>query len=113
MLDTFRFINYLDFKDLGRLPIGDACAPESTKMSASKVTMSSEDNKKTDVFVVFFSYRWLGATSEPQMDGPDDSNNTQYMRMLHALDLFLDQRKDLDPGNLGTWLVSACTSHVI
>jgi hypothetical protein len=56
---------------------------------------SHEDN-----YIMFLLYRWLGRGS------PDDSFNTQYNRMKHALELFLDKHPWLDPDKVLVWLVS-------
>jgi hypothetical protein len=53
-----------------------------------------------DDYIMLLSYRCLGKGS------PDDSSNTQYNRMKHALELFLNKHPWLDHDKGGVWLVS-------
>lgn len=94
MLDKFKYVRYVDFKNHQKLPRSDS----------GLVQVYSEadtDNHATDeLFVIFFSYRWIGG------DAPDDSKNTQWKRMIRCAEAFLVQNPNVRLESLGIWLVS-------
>ncbi|KAK4552907.1 hypothetical protein LTR86_010039 [Recurvomyces mirabilis] len=91
MLSDFRYVKYHDFLNHGRLPI-----------SGAGLTQIHRDSSEEDPFVVFFSYRWLCH------DKPDTDDNTQWKRMLNAVDGFLAANKDIRPEQLAIWVDYAC-----
>ena len=106
-LDWFRYVEYNEFKRLGRLPIADEDREVTNEWSTRAIVDSHEiGGDQSNVFIVFFSYRWIGASRDPPIEGPDDAYNTQYRRMLQALELLLEEQKEVSPDNVGIWLVS-------
>ncbi|RAQ52672.1 hypothetical protein AFGD_004895 [Aspergillus flavus] len=98
IFDGLKFVWYRDFLRNGRLPrsnhgltqnyrdIEPECAPE---------------------YIVFISYRWING--DPAcLASPDDTNHTQYHRMITAIEAFLEAHGSLDPERLGIWLDWAC-----
>ncbi|KAK6955402.1 hypothetical protein Daesc_003039 [Daldinia eschscholtzii] len=107
MFSEFSFVPYSAFRSLGRLPkhtdglvkeFRDEPEPEPDSESESK-------ELKTPDFVIFFSYRWRGASS------PDDESNTQYKRMLAATEEFLKLHPAIDRARMGIWLDCACINQ--
>ncbi|KAI2778873.1 hypothetical protein F4815DRAFT_476123 [Daldinia loculata] len=99
MFSGFSFVPYSAFCSLGRLPKHtDGLVKEFTDESGSK------EYKNPD-FVIFFSYRWRGASS------PDDEVNTQYKRMLAATEEFLKLHPSIDRARMGIWLDCACINQ--
>ncbi|KAF2830273.1 hypothetical protein CC86DRAFT_342904 [Ophiobolus disseminans] len=96
MLDKFKYVRYIDFKNHQKLPRSDS--------GLVKVYSEADnDNHATDeLFVIFFSYRWIGG------DVPDDSKNTQWKRMISCAEAFLVQNPDVRLETLGIWLDLAC-----
>ena len=94
MLDKFKYVRYIDFKNHQKLP----------RSGSDLVKVYSEadtDNHATDeLFVIFLSYRWIGG------DVPDDSKNTQWKRMVSCAEAFLAQNPNVRLETLGIWLVS-------
>lgn len=98
-LDWFWFLEYEDFKRANRLPHADF----------DKLAKRFEFAKHgaRDLFIIFFSYRWIGGMSG-RLD-PDDADHSQYKRMLNALEAYLEDNS-LDRKNVGIWLVSLASS---
>ena len=95
--DTLKCVRYSDFLRCGSLPRhNDGFAKDlSSELNASQ-------GLTVDV-MIFFSYRWLnGGGNKPF---PDDVENTQYHRMVHATRDFLKLDSAVDPDRLGIWLV--------
>ncbi|KAK3934429.1 hypothetical protein QBC46DRAFT_399805 [Diplogelasinospora grovesii] len=107
--DVLKYVPYPEFEALGRLPRStDGLArPFTPRMPASE---SDGASSKGDVFIIFFSYRWLGRNSNGQAL-PDDTNHTQYRRMMRATDGFLALHPELDKQGLGVWLDYACVDQ--
>ncbi|KAI8961101.1 hypothetical protein F5Y11DRAFT_242896 [Daldinia sp. FL1419] len=99
MFSGFTFVPYSSFRSLGRLPKHtDGLVQKFADQSASN------DYKNSD-FVIFFSYRWRGASS------PDDEANTQYKRMLAATEKFVARHPSIDRARMGIWLDCACINQ--
>lgn len=56
-------------------------------------------------FVIFISYTRINR--DPNARTPDDTNNTQYRRMLRAIEQFLALHPFVDRDCLSIWVVSA------
>ncbi|KAI4256985.1 MAG: hypothetical protein L6R42_005918 [Xanthoria sp. 1 TBL-2021] len=98
LYDGFKFLWYSDFLDFGRLP-------RSTDDLTNEYVIGTEDSRNSmPEFVVFFSYRWIN--QDPNVSSPDDSQHTQYKRMIVALEEFLKIHPETDRKKLGIWLVS-------
>nr|KAK5448452.1 hypothetical protein LTR18_001540 [Exophiala xenobiotica] len=111
ILDDFYFVPYNDFKALGKLPVLAELRPGSREKLAKKISESCEsDPNGDDLFIIFFSYRWIGRYSDPPVDGPDDSKHSQYHRMVNAVETLLQrkrlERKRIDPDQVGIWLTA-------
>lgn len=91
MFDALKFLRYSDLLKFGKLPrssdsLTQVFAPGGTE------------------FAIFISYRWLvKATLD---NSPDDEENTQYKRVIAAVEQFLTLRPDVDRSKLSIWLVS-------
>lgn len=101
MFDAFYYVRYVDFKKHGRLP-------SSNDRMTKKFTPATKGamNEQGEDFIIFFSYRWIGRTSNPAIDGPDDEKDTQWHRMMNVINEFLKKRPKVNPTRLGIWLVS-------
>jgi tetratricopeptide (TPR) repeat protein len=97
--DNFKYVRYSDFLRCGRLP-----------RSNDGYTQDPARKKEAhqDPFVLFFSYRWIATDPGVQAfeGSPDDSNHTQYKRMLRAIEQFLDLHHEVDREQLCIWIVS-------
>lgn len=104
IFDHLRFVRYTDFLRIGRLP-------RSTDGVTRQINVEDTTEEKS-LFIVFISYRWLARDSGPAVVGSssDDAFGTQYKRMASALEQFLAIHPDIDPVNLGIWLVSQKSS---
>ena len=110
ILDDFWFVPYNDFKALGKLPVTAELRPGSREGLAKRISESTESDPDNDaLYIIFFSYRWIGRHSDPPVEGPDDSKHSQYLRMVNAVETHL-KRKRLHPDNVGIWLVSKILS---
>lgn len=92
MFDALKFLRYSDLVGFGKLPrssdsLTQVFAPGSTE------------------FVIFISYRWL--VKATLNNSPDDEENTQYNRVVAAVEEFLAPRPDVDRSKLSIWLVRA------
>ncbi|KAE8315174.1 hypothetical protein BDV41DRAFT_200098 [Aspergillus transmontanensis] len=98
IFDGLKFVWYRDFVRNGRLPrsnhgltqnyrdIEPECAPE---------------------YIIFISYRWING--DPAcLASPDDTNHTQYHRMIRAIEAFLETHDSINAQRLGIWLDWAC-----
>ena len=99
--DDFHYVKYTDFKNHRRLPL-------STDRLSKQFPDVGEDGafENKDHFLIFFSYRWIGRTSKPSIEGPDDDSDTQWRRMVNAVDEFLRKHRDVKSERLSLWLVS-------
>lgn len=98
MFDGLMFVRYSDFLRFGRLP---RWSDGLTQQFMSESGGSHQDGAAE--FVIFFSYRWIN--KDPGALSPDDTNNTQYRRMVRAAEEFLRLHPSIDRGRLGIWVV--------
>ena len=101
LYDGFKFLWYTDLKAFGRLP------RSTDGLTNEFVTDGKGHHSLMPEFVVFFSYRWINQA--PHITSPDDLDNTQYKRMIAALEDFLKLHPEMNPGKLGVWMV--CPLH--
>ena len=101
IFDSFDCLKYNVFRNMGRLPT-----------SSEKLTKKFQKQYQIndDEYVIFFSYRWIGHLDN-RYGQPDDSQNSQWRRMINAVDQFLEQMGgQVDKSRLSLWLVSLCVS---
>ncbi|KAK4211284.1 hypothetical protein QBC37DRAFT_446414, partial [Rhypophila decipiens] len=102
MFDQLRAIR--DFAQFGRLP-----------RSSDGLAMPLMDSRKGrtggDEFIIFFSYRWIN--HDPGANSPDDANQTQYKRMIAAVESYLAHKEtpDIPPEKLHIWMDFACVDQ--
>ena len=95
--DTLKCVRYSDFLRCGSLPRhNDGFAKDLS------FELHEPQGFAVDV-MIFFSYRWL--SKEGNQPFPDDAENAQYHRMVHATRDFLKLDPAVDPDRLGIWLV--------
>ena len=95
--DTLKCVRYSDFLRCGSLPRhNDGFAKDVSSELHAPQGLAVE-------VIIFFSYRWI--RKEGNQAFPDDAENTQYHRMVHATREFLKLDSALDPERLGIWLV--------
>lgn len=94
MFDQLKYIAYSDFINLGRL--------RTSRDRLVRAYKTCNDNGK---YIIFFSYRWIGEDHEGGRL-PDDVHNTQYKRMINAVELFLKKHQNVGRENLRIWVVS-------
>lgn len=96
LFDTLKVVYYSDFIAAKRIPkYGDG------------YTRPIVSNHNTGEFIIFFSYRWVGNNLGSTGASPDDSQNTQYQRMVRALDEFVHAHPHIDRQKLCVWIVSS------
>ncbi|KAF7596112.1 hypothetical protein BBP40_003374 [Aspergillus hancockii] len=98
MFDGLKFVWYLDFLRNGQLP-----------RSNHGLTQNYRDIEPdlAPEYIVFISYRWINGDAAG-VASPDDTNHTQYRRMIRAIKAFLGVHTSMDPERLGIWLDWAC-----
>lgn len=101
VFDTFDYVRYNVFKGYGKMPRFD------TQKSQRHATdqASAVADRGTD-HIVFFSYRWIGRSSDPPVEGPDSADNIQWRRMIDALEAYLAKKKHINRDRVGIWLVN-------
>ena len=103
LFDSLRVVSYLDFLKSGKIPKFDD--------GYTKILVPDTGGSDADEFVIFFSYRWLGAWDPVKKSAsPDDENNTQYKRMVDALADFKEAHPRIDPQKMAIWIVSRDTN---
>ena len=95
MFSRFNYVKFTEFTRHGKLPIYNAGLTDQFADDAGGTAPEDED-----IFILFFSYRWLGRNV------PDDDNGTQWNRMMSAIQGFLKINHHVQPERLGLWLVS-------
>jgi tetratricopeptide (TPR) repeat protein len=103
LFDTLKVVYYSDFVASGKIPkFGDGFTREISP---------GANDASTGVFIIFFSYRWIGRYDEAKRSAsPDDDKNTQYKRMVKALNNFVRANPKVDRQKLCVWLVSPLES---
>jgi len=98
MFDGLKFVRYSDFLRFGKLP------RSSDNLAQQFMSEPGESHQGGAAeFVIFFSYRWIN--KDPQVSSPDDTKNTQYRRMVKAVEKFLRLHPSVDRERLGIWVV--------
>jgi hypothetical protein len=99
LFDNLKVVYYSDFVASGRIPkFGDGFTRDIKPSTGG--TSSGE-------FIIFFSYRWIGVwNKEKGGASPDDDDNTQYKRMVRALNSFVRSNPRVDRQKLCVWIVS-------
>ena len=98
--DRLRLVRLEDFENHGGLP-RFGMHDSLTKTFRDITNYTSEKP-----FVVFFSYRWIGKDTDPTSRNPDNAQNTQYNRMILAIDELLERHDEVKRENVYIWLVS-------
>ncbi|KAF3355121.1 hypothetical protein HYQ45_000419 [Verticillium longisporum] len=104
MFDRLKVLRYTEFLAFGRLPRSN---DGLVLPLVSRSTLSHEPD--TVDFVIFISYRWIN--TEKSRDSPDDVNNTQFGRMVAAVEAFLRLHPSVEPSRLGIWLDHSCVDQ--
>lgn len=101
MFDYLKVMRYMDFVEFGRLP-------RSSDGLAAPLEVKGDMGKRKDgEFVIFFSYRWIN--KDPGLNSPDDTDQTQYKRMLDAVEAYLKTDDSVEKDKLLIWMVSNFT----
>ncbi|TKA64302.1 hypothetical protein B0A55_09779 [Friedmanniomyces simplex] len=111
LFDEMHLVRYSDFLSHGKLPTMNDSLSDSLVHSIPTQQQRSRREGRSD-YVVFFSYRWIGGEIDPPLTGPDDGANTQYRRMVDALERFLELHPTVDSDDLSIWLDCACIDQV-
>ncbi|KAK4892639.1 hypothetical protein LTR27_008915 [Elasticomyces elasticus] len=107
LFDEMHLVRYNDFVSHGKLPAMNESMSDNLVHSVAAARQQNPHGGRGE-FVIFFSYRWIGRESNPPLSGPDDADNTQYRRMLDAIEGFLERHPEVDVDNLSIWLDCAC-----
>lgn len=91
--DGFKYMRYLDFLKCSSL--------QRFGKNLAKLHVTRDNDEAEDDFVVFFSYRWLDSTHQL----PDNTDHTQYHRMVVAIKQLLEKQQELDETRVGIWVV--------
>jgi hypothetical protein len=94
--DTFKYLRYPDFLRAGRLPRHSDGFTKDLQ-SELRAGLAAE-------FIIFVSYRWINTINRSSL--PDDEENSQYKRMVVAVNKLLDLNPQLHRDKIGIWLVS-------
>ncbi|PKS12586.1 hypothetical protein jhhlp_000794 [Lomentospora prolificans] len=100
MFDQLKFLRYSDFVKFGKFPRSDDSVTE---------TFAPESEHYAGEYIVFISYRWLKVANVTT--SPDDQNNTQYNRVIAAVERLLQLHPDISPSRLSIWLDYACVDQ--
>ena len=103
MFDRLVMVRYHDFKSQMKClprPCSKDDMNEVMHLRRGYAPTQEEKPNAQPGFLIFLSYRWLGNGS------PDDDKNTQYKRMLRALELYFKMHPWLDRNRVSVWLVS-------
>ncbi|KAK3400780.1 hypothetical protein B0T20DRAFT_348372 [Sordaria brevicollis] len=98
MFDHLKHLSYAEFVKFGRLP-------RSSDGLHKPFRPGTDDGS----YIIFFSYRWIN--KDPALRSPDDADNTQYKRMIDAVDLFLQEHPEVDQEKLCIWMDFACVDQ--
>ncbi|KAK0668378.1 hypothetical protein QBC41DRAFT_393796 [Cercophora samala] len=96
LFDHLKVMRYTDFVSFGRLP-----------RSSDGLVRRFDPDAAEPAFVIFFSYRWIG---DGGVTGPDDATNTQYRRMVHAVEAYLVDNP-MERSNICIWMDYACVDQ--
>lgn len=103
VFDTFDYVKYSVFREHRQLPRSFEKVSNRFKKKSTDTADEDEDD-----FVIFFSYRWLGRISDPPLEGPDDVHDTQWRRMINAIEEFLAQKgQTINQDRISLWLVGS------
>ncbi|KAI6151539.1 hypothetical protein BKA82DRAFT_4100375 [Pisolithus tinctorius] len=112
--DVLKSVCFTDFLHFGKIP------RSSDKLSGTgdslvrpyrpKVQYDDEPADTADV-VIFFSYRWINKGPGTARDTPDDSDNTQYKRMVNAIESFLRLHPSVNKERVRIWVDYACVDQ--
>jgi tetratricopeptide (TPR) repeat protein len=98
LFDSLKVVYYSDFLEAKRIPkYGDGF---------TKDIIASGGGGSAGEFIIFFSYRWVGSLLGTGDASPDDERNTQYKRMVRALNEFAQTHPYLDRRKICVWIVS-------
>ncbi|KIO11996.1 hypothetical protein M404DRAFT_19820 [Pisolithus tinctorius Marx 270] len=112
--DVLKSVCFTDFLHFGKIP------RSSDKLSGTgdslvrpyrpKVQYDDEPADTADV-VIFFSYCWINKGPGTARDTPDDSDNTQYKRMVNAIESFLRLHPSVNKERVRIWVDYACVDQ--
>jgi tetratricopeptide (TPR) repeat protein len=110
LLDDLKYIPYSKFISCGRIPRSNEAPLERLQA-----------NEESNMFLIFFSYRWIGGIHHQRSNHeparpytvPDSSDNRQYKRMIGAIERFLQLHPSLDRDSIGIWVVCLCGAHFV
>ncbi|KAL8734615.1 MAG: hypothetical protein Q9181_003149 [Wetmoreana brouardii] len=100
--DGLKVVSYSDFLRFGKLP-------RSSDALAHPFRPRPSDASTGPGFLIFFSYTRINR--DRRALSPDDENNTQYRRMLDAIEQFLEFHPNVDKNNLSLWVDHACVDQ--
>ena len=98
MFDRLKFVRYSNLLRFGKLPrSSDGLAQQFMSESGGDYQHGAAE------FVIFFSYRWI--SEDPWEISADDTKNTQYHRVISAVEEFLRLHPSVDQERLSIWMV--------
>lgn len=97
MFEGLTYVLYADFISAVRLP---RYSDNTLKNYTSRVDDATANH------IVYLAYRWIYKNPVSGKTANDDTNHTQFRRMLKALEEYLLSHPRVDPAKLGIWLVS-------
>ena len=101
LFDRLKFVRYRDFQAFGKFPrYSDGLTQESSSKALGDHPEEGAD------FLIFFSYRWINKNPWLPNPLPDDSENTQFHRIISATEAFLALHPSINRDKLGVWIVS-------
>jgi hypothetical protein len=105
MFDGFKCLKFSDFRQFQRIPRSNDPLIFSHLLDAQQA--SRNQSIENPFIVIFISYRWINKTLG--LRGPDDANNTQYKRIVHTVEDWLETspQAKMKRFELGIWIVSA------
>ncbi|KAL8723484.1 MAG: hypothetical protein Q9225_000217 [Loekoesia sp. 1 TL-2023] len=104
MFDRLKVISYSEFLTYGKLPHSSNGLAQYFQ---PKPRRDREQHARD--FVIFISYTRIN--KDPSARTPDDAKNTQYHRMLRAIEQFLALHPSVDRNYLNIWLDHTCVDQ--
>ena len=99
IFDGFKFIRYYNFLRFRKIPRSNEYLAQEWVSESDGINQSV-----AAPYIIFFSYRWINKAVPRTI--PDDTQNTQYKRMVRAAEEFLSLHPSVDREGLGIWVVS-------
>jgi tetratricopeptide (TPR) repeat protein len=99
LFDGLKYVRLEDFIKAEQIP--------TSHEGLTQFYVDEAQEGRDGIFVVFMSYRWIAKDPAwiAKRDSPDDIGNTQYKRMINALERLLTQHPEVHRDKVRIWIV--------